>query len=110
VTGGWRKLSKEELRDLYSSPSIDNIIKLERMRWTGHVVRVGVKRNAYGILVGKPDGKRPLRSPRSRWVGNIKVDPVEIEIWLSDVDWIGLAQDENKCNAFVNAEISLRVP
>jgi hypothetical protein len=60
VTGGWRKLHNQELRDLYSSPSIIRIIKSRWMRWAGHVARIGRKRNAYKILVGKPDRKRPL--------------------------------------------------
>jgi hypothetical protein len=60
VTGEWRKLQNEELRDLYSSPSIIKIIKLRRMRWVDHVARMGEKRNAYRLLVGNPEGKRPL--------------------------------------------------
>jgi hypothetical protein len=67
MTGGWRKLHNEELRDLYSSPSIIRIIKLRRMRWKGHVARMGEKRNVYRLLVGKPEGKRPLRRPRHRF-------------------------------------------
>jgi hypothetical protein len=71
VTGGWRKLHNEELHNLYSSPNIITIIK-SRKRWTGHVARLGAKRNTYRILVGKPEGKRPLGRPRRRWVDNIK--------------------------------------
>jgi hypothetical protein len=78
VTGEWRKLHNEELHDLYSSPSIIRIIKSRRMRWAGHVVRMGEKRNAYRLLVGKPDGKRPLGRPRRRWVDNIRVDLREV--------------------------------
>jgi hypothetical protein len=70
VTGEWRKLHTNEPRDLYSSPSIIKIIKSRRMRWAGHVARMGDKRNAYGLLVGKPDGKTPLGRPRCRWVDN----------------------------------------
>jgi hypothetical protein len=66
VTGEWRKLHKEELRDLYSSPSIIRIIKWRRIRWAGHVARMGEKRNAYRLLVGKPEGKRPLGRRRRR--------------------------------------------
>jgi hypothetical protein len=66
VMGEWRKLHNEELRDLYSSPSIIRIIKLRRMRWAGHVARMEEKRNAYRLLVGKPEGKRPLGRPRRR--------------------------------------------
>jgi hypothetical protein len=61
VTGGWRKLNNEELRDLYSSPSIIRTIKSRRMRWAGHVARVGEKRNAYMLLAGKPERKRPQK-------------------------------------------------
>jgi hypothetical protein len=74
VTGEWRKLLNEELRDLYSSPSIIRIIKARRMPWAEHVARIWEKRNAYRLLVGKPEGKRPLRRPRRRWVENIKMD------------------------------------
>jgi hypothetical protein len=66
VTGEWRKLHNEELRDLYSSPSIIRIIKSKRMRWACQVARMGQKRNAYRLLVGKPEGKRPLGRPRRR--------------------------------------------
>jgi hypothetical protein len=65
MTGEWRKLHNEELRDLYSSPSIIRIIKSRRMRWVGHVARMGYKKNAYRLLVGNPEGKRPLGRPRS---------------------------------------------
>jgi hypothetical protein len=74
VTGERRKLHNEELRDLYSSPSIIRIIKSRRMRWAGHVAQMGEKRNAYRLLVGKPEGKSPLGRPRCRWVDNIKMD------------------------------------
>jgi hypothetical protein len=67
VTGGWRKLHNEELRDLYSSPSILTIIKSRRRRCVGHVARMGEKRNAYRLLVGKPEGRRPLGRPGHRW-------------------------------------------
>jgi hypothetical protein len=82
-------LHNEELRDLNSSPSIIRIIKSRRMRWADHVARMGEKRNAYRLLVGKPEGKRPLGRPRCRWVDNIRMDRGEVG-W-SDVDWIGLA-------------------
>jgi hypothetical protein len=89
VTGEWRKLHNEELRDLYSSPSIIRIIKSRRMRWADHVARMGEKRNAYRLLVGNPEGKRPMGRPRRRWVDNIRMDLGEAG-W-GDVDWIGLA-------------------
>jgi hypothetical protein len=66
VTGGWRELHNEELHNLYSSPNIIRIMKSRRMRWAGHVARMGEKRNVYRLLVGKPEGKRPLRRPRRR--------------------------------------------
>jgi hypothetical protein len=78
VTGRWRKLYNEELCDLYSSPSVIRMIRSRRMRWAGHVARMWVKRNAYRLLVGKPDGKRPLGRPKHRWVDNIKMDLGEI--------------------------------
>jgi hypothetical protein len=89
VTGEWRKLHDEELRDLYSSPSIIRIIKSRSVRWAGHVARMGETRNAYRLLVGKPEGKRPLGRPRSRWLDNIRMDLGEVD-W-GDVDWIGLS-------------------
>jgi hypothetical protein len=73
VTGGWRKLHNEEFHNLYSSPSIVRIIKSRRMRWAVHVERMGEKRNVYRLLVGKPEGKRPLGIPRRRWIDNIKM-------------------------------------
>jgi hypothetical protein len=71
VIGEWRKLHNEELHDLCSSPSIIGIIKARRVRWAGHVARMGEKRTAYRLLVGKPDGRRPLGRPRRRWLDNI---------------------------------------
>jgi hypothetical protein len=83
VTGEWRKLHNEELHDLYSSPSIIRTMKTRRMRWAGHVARME-KRNAYRLLVGKPEGRRPLGRPRRRWLDNIRMDRVEVG-W-GDVD------------------------
>jgi hypothetical protein len=85
VTGGWRKLHNEELHNLYSSPSIIIIIKSRRMRLSGHVARIGEKRNAYRILVGKPEGKRPLGRPRRKWVDNIKMG--HMGLMASHVSW-----------------------
>jgi hypothetical protein len=91
VTGGWKKLHNEELHNLYSSPSIIRIIKSWKIRWGGHVARMGEKRNVYRLLVGKPQGKRPLGRPRRRWVCNIKIELVGKGFGV--VDWSGLAQD-----------------
>jgi hypothetical protein len=79
VTRGWRELHNEELHNLYSSPSIFRIIKSRRMRWAGHVARMGKRRNVYRLLVGKLEGKRPLVRPRRVWVDNIRTDLVEME-------------------------------
>jgi hypothetical protein len=84
VTGEGRKLHNEELHDLYSSPSIIRIMKSRRMRLAGHVVRMGKKRNAYRLLVGRPEERRPLGRPRRRWLDNIRMDLVEVG-WC-DVD------------------------
>jgi hypothetical protein len=108
VTGEWRKLRNEELRDFYSLSSIIKIIKSRRMIWAGHVARMGEKRNACRFLLGKPKGKRPLGRPRRRWVDNIRMDLGEVG-W-GDVNWIGLAQDRNRWRALVNAVMNLRVP
>jgi hypothetical protein len=82
VRGGWRKLHNEELHNFYSSPSIIRMIKSWRMRWAGHLARIGARLYAYRILVGKPEG-RPLGRPRRRWVDNIKMD-------LRDIGWDGM--------------------
>jgi hypothetical protein len=108
VTGGWRKLHNEELHGLYSSPSIIRIIKARRMRWVGHVARMGDARGAYNILVGRPEGRRPLGRPRRRWEDNIKMGLREIG--FGDVDWIHLAQDRDMWRAVVNTVMNLRVP
>jgi hypothetical protein len=79
MSGGWRKLHNKELHDLYSLPCIIRIIKLRRMRWAGHVARMGEKRAVYRLLVGKPEGKIPLGEPRYRRLDNIKMNLVEIE-------------------------------
>jgi hypothetical protein len=100
VTGERRKLNNEE-------PSIIRMVKSRRMRWAGHVTRMGEKRNAYRVSVGKPEGKSPLGKTRSRWMDNIWMDLGEIG-W-GDVDWIGLAKDMNRWGAVVNAVMNLRV-
>jgi hypothetical protein len=108
VTGKWRKLHNEELRDLYYSPSILRMIKSKRMRLAGHVARIGEKRNSYRLLVGKPEGERPLGRPRLRLVDNIRMDLGEVG-W-GDVDGFGLAKDRNRWRALVNSVLNLRVP
>jgi hypothetical protein len=94
--------------NLYSSPSIIRIIKSRTMRWARHVAGMGEKRNMYRLLVGKPEGKRPLGRPRCRWIDNIMMDL--LEIGLTVVDWIGLAQDRCRWRALVNSVMNLRVP
>jgi hypothetical protein len=79
VTGGWKKLHNKELHNLYSLPSIIRSINLKMMMWAGHVARLGEKSNEYRLLVGKPEGKRPLGRPRRKWIGNIKIDLSEID-------------------------------
>jgi hypothetical protein len=106
VTEEWIELHNEELHGLYSLPSIVRIIKVRKMRWAGHVVRMEEKRNAYR-LVRKPEGRRLLERPRRRWLDNIRMDLVEVG-W-SDVDWIGLDQDRDSCRALVNSVLNLRV-
>jgi hypothetical protein len=108
VTGAWRKLHNEELHGLYSSPSIVRVIKPRRMRWARHVARMGEVRGAYNILVGRPEGRRPLGVPRRRLEDNIKIDLREIG--FGDVDWIDLAQDRDWWRALVNTVMNLRVP
>jgi hypothetical protein len=108
VTGGWRKLHNEELHGLYSTPSIFRVIRARKMRWAGHVARMGEVRGAYNILVGRPERRRPLGRPRRRWEDNIKVDLREIG--FGDVNWIHLAQDRDRWQALVNTVMNLRVP
>jgi hypothetical protein len=106
VTGEWRKLHSEELHILYSSPNIRQI-KSRRMRWAGHVARMGEERNVYRVLMGKPEGKRPLGRPRHRWEDGMSMDLREIG-WGS-VEWIQLAQDRDQWRALANAVMNLRV-
>jgi hypothetical protein len=108
VTGGWRKLHNEELHNLYSFPSIIRMIKSRRMRWAGHVARMGENRNAYRILVGKPEGKSPIGRPRRRWVDNIRMNLGEIG-W-DGVDWIDGNQVRDQWRALVNTVLNLWVP
>jgi len=97
VTGEWRKLHNEELNNLYFSPNIVRVIKSRRMRWAGHVARMGKGRGVYRVLVRKPEGRRPLGRP-SR------------EVECGCVDWMELAQDRERWRALVSAVMNLRVP
>jgi hypothetical protein len=108
VKGDWRRLHKEEINILYSSPNIVRVIKSRRMRWTGHVARMGEETAVYRVLVGKREGKRPLGRPRRRWEDNIRMDLQEVECGY--VDWIGLAQGRDRWRTLVSAVMNLRVP
>ena len=108
VTGEWRRLHNEELNDLYCSPNIVWVIKSRRMRWAGHVARIGEERGVYRVLVGKPEGKRTLGRSRRRWVDNIRMDLQEVGCGY--MDWIGLAQDRDRWRTLVSAVMNLRVP
>jgi hypothetical protein len=95
-----------ELNDVYSSPNVIRVVKSRRMRWAGHVARIGQKRGAYRILVGRPEGRRPLGRPRRRWEDNIKM---HLEVGWG-MDWIELAQDRDRWRAVVNAVMNPQVP
>jgi hypothetical protein len=107
VTGEWRKLHNKELNDLYCSPNIVRVIKSRRMKWVVHVARIGERRGEYRVLVGKPEGKRPLGRPRRRWEDNLKL---ALEVGCGGMDCIELAQDRDRLRAIVNAVMNLRVP
>jgi hypothetical protein len=98
----------DELHSLYSSPNIVRVIKSRRMRWEGHVARMGEGRGVYRVLAGRPEGKRPLGRPRRRWEDNTKMDLREIGI--DGPNWIWLAQDSVQWWPFVNTVMNLGVP
>ena len=104
VTGEWRRLHNEELNDLYSAPNTVLVIKSRRMRWAGHVARMGEERGVYRNLVRM----RPLERPRHRWVDNIRMDLQEVGCGY--MDWIGLNQDRDRWRTLVSAVMNLRVP
>jgi hypothetical protein len=107
VTGEWIKLHNEKLNDLYL-PNIMQVVKSRRMRWTGHVERMGEERSVHRVLVGKPNGKRSLGRPIRRWEDNINIDLQEVG--GGSVDWTELAQDRDRWRALVRTVKNLRVP
>jgi hypothetical protein len=108
MTDGWRKLHNVELHNFYFSPSVIRMIKLRRMRWAGYMTRMGERRNAYRILVGKPEGKRPLGKPRREWLDNIKMDLREVG-W-DVMDLVDQAQNRDQWRALMSTVIILQVP
>jgi hypothetical protein len=108
VTEEWRRLHNKELNDLYSSPNIIPVIKSRRMQWAGHVARMGEKRGAYRILVGRPEGRRQLGRPMRRWENNIKMDIQDVG-W-GRMNWIEVVQDRDRWRALENAVMNVRVP
>ena len=108
VTEEWRKLHNEELRDLYSLPNIVRVVKSRRVRWAGHVARMGQGRGVHSVMVGKPEGKRPLGRLRRRWEDNIKMDIQEVGGCCGD--WMELAQDRDRWRALVSTVMNLQVP
>jgi hypothetical protein len=108
IMGNWRKLLNKELHNSYSSTNIMRRIKSRRMRWTGHVVRMGKKRNSYRVMVGKPERKGPLGRPRHRWEDSIKMDLRDIG--RGGMDWIDLAQDRDQWRVLMDTVTKMRVP
>ena len=108
VTEEWRKLHNEELSDLYCSPNFVRVIKSRRMRWAGHVARMGESRGVYMVLVGNRRERDHLEDPRHRCEDNIKMDLQEME--CDGMDWIELHQDRDRWRALVNAVMNLWVP
>jgi hypothetical protein len=108
VTGEWRRMHNEGLNDLYSSSNIVRVIKWRRMRWARHVARIDEEREVYRVLVGKPEGRRPLRRPRCRWMDNIRTDLQEVGCGY--MDWTGLVQDRDRWRTLVSAVMNLQFP
>jgi hypothetical protein len=106
--GSLRKLHNDERHNLYSSPNIVRVTESRRMRWAGHVARMGERRGVYRVLVGRPEGKKTLVRPRRRWENNINMDFREISI--EGANWIRLAEDRVRWRAFVNRVMNVRVP
>jgi hypothetical protein len=107
VTGEWRKLHNVELSDRHSSPNIVRVIKWRRMRWAGHVARLGDKSGVFRGLVGKPEGKRPPGRPKLRWQDNIKMDVQEVG--CGGMEWMELAEDRDRWRELLKAVMNLRV-
>jgi hypothetical protein len=103
--GSWRKLHNDELHSLYSSQNIVRVIKSRRMRWAGHMARMGEGRGIYRVLVRKPEGKRSLGRPRRKWEDNRLR-----EIGIDGAKWTQLDRDRVQWRAFVNTVMNLRVP
>ena len=108
ITGEWRKLHNAELHALYSLPNIIRRLKSRQLRWAGHVARTEQSRNAYRVLMGKSEGKRPLGRPRRRWEDNIRMDLREVD--RDQGEWIDLAEDRDQWRTYVRAVMNLRVP
>jgi hypothetical protein len=106
--GSWRKLHNDKLHSLYSSRNIAMVIQSRKMRWAGHVARMGEGRGVYRVLVGRPESKRPRGRPRRRWEDNIKM--VLREIGIDGANWIQPAQERVQWGACMNTVINLRVP
>jgi len=107
ITVEWKKLHNVELNDLYCSPNSVQVIKSRRMMWAGHVARMEERRGVYRVLVGKPEGKRPLGRHRRKWGDNIKKDLQDVE--CGGMDWIDVAQNRHRWRALVNAVMNFRV-